>query len=844
MRTTHFKFVFSDMIGDCCVTGHVRSLQQLPLVADGLSDQVLTLRNPGIFTSDTPELTFDIEDDEREDFLALQKRIAATICAHFEQIGLDCQLVLPADMFASHAAASQHALTWDNWWQSWVDTWHLKSHWIQGSVGLVFGFGSMLACQFMSLPIGVMLTLALCSAMLTTMLGMNSFKQAYFAFIKEGRLTMDSLFVVSATTTMVVSLLGCVVPGLPMMCDAGLMIFGFRHIGEGIKQSLRHSLGLQKRFQDRVPATVKRFTADGSIESIRPDVIEVGDMLLLQSGTIPVDGICCSGASYIQTSLIDGGDEWCRAAEKEPINAGSYLKLGSPAMHFRATATVANSFLAQRDAELEHALAQSGPLQAEADRWLQVFIPAIIVIALLSAGLVGYFYTFTLAIQCAVTVLVSACPCTLSMTTSLALREGMKKASNAQFSIKYKNPEALEKANRITRVAFDLFGTLTDKRSVHKIICNDATLAPHELFRYFLALERDAHDSIADTINQYAQEQRIPLPELSSGFAVQVDSSTHSRRAVIAGSAYLMGDVQVLQQNQIEVHPIADATSMDASSTMLYLARDGQHIGTLVLRAPVRKDAVKSLCALKNMGYKLSLITGNRDKAAVEAYRKELQHIASEDVYLGCRDKAATIRQLGAESTCMVGDAGNDAPALSQSGFGVAVQSSGHDPITAKSADVVICPAKSSLLSIVTALEVAKQTLAHVQQNLLFSLVYNLLVIAAASGLLLSLGIALNPGAGALLMIVQSSLVMWNTHCFAQEPLIYATASPDAGDHSSSFGAIMACMMPWLTKTAPGFNPESSAKQANSNAAHTPAYTRHAEDDELPVQPVIGLQRI
>ena len=174
----------------------------------------------------------------------------------------------------------------------------------------------------------------------------------------------------------------------------------------------------------------------------------------------------------------------------------------------------------------------------------------------------------------------------------------------------------------------------------------------------------------------------------------------------------------------------------------------------------------------------------------------------------------------------------------------MAVQSSGHDPITANSADVVICPAKSSLLSIVTALEVAKQTLAHVQQNLLFSLVYNLLVVAAASGLLLSLGIALNPGAGALLMIVQSSLVMWNTHCFAQEPLIYAAAPPDAGDHSSSFGAIMACMMPWLTKTAPGVNPESSAKQANSNAEHTPAHTRNAEDDELTVQPVISPQRI
>jgi len=741
MRTTTYHFSLSSM-GDCCRARHEASLYR----CEGI-------RVTSAYISDTSsrELTLTVEDDGLEDLPLQKTNVRQIVCDHLDSIGIECVVSdLPDAPFVPFSYLSI-----------------FQSHWFLGSIGTGAGIGLLILSLITgTLPLMVTASIAVISVLLTFALGAESYYQAKEQFM-QGKLTMDSLFFVSTLTAVLVSVAACFFPGLPMMFDAGLLIFGFRHLGEGIKQSLEQTMGLDVRFQDRTSKTVKKLHPSGDFVETLLSEITVGDEILIEQDVIPVNGVCLVAHCDVDISFVNGDPASHKTKINETLFAGTKLKAGTSPMRMRVSASAADSLLVERDNELARALSIKAPLQIETDRILQYFIPTVFLLAIVSAIVVGSFFSPALAIECAVNVLVSACPCTLSMITSLAIRTGMKKAEDAVHGVQFKSAEELQKADQIDRVVFDLNGTLTAGRPEVRS-CNvlDVTMTEKKLFSYCAALEAHSTHSLAEAIRDYAQAHGVdPVIELQKE-AITVCNS--GLKANIDGKEYAFGNTDMMVEEGI-----IDFPPVQQEGSLLYLACDKKLLGYVVLAAPLREDAVRVVTLLKALGKQVYICTGDAEDTAM--HYATILGIDPQQVYFKCHDKKAVIEALSSDGhyVTMVGDAGNDAAAVAGSYFGVAVQSRGYDKVTRDNAGAVI--GGQSLMPIITAFEVAQQTMATIKQNLLFSLGYNLAAITLASGVLLVVGIALSPGIGAALMIIQSSLVLLNTYYFKQQPLTYVT---------------------------------------------------------------------
>lgn len=632
-----------------------------------------------------------------------------------------------------------------------------------GLIGVVGGLALLILPFIMTgLP---MLPIAIISTIITFILGASSYRKAASIFFMNGGLHMDTLFAVSTLTALGVSIAAFFVPGLPMMFEAGLLIFGFRHIGEAIRESLEKRMGFQMRFQDKAPKKVNKVSSTGLVETLSADLM-AGDVFELTAGMIsPVDATYLSGDGFISNDLNDGLDHLLSAKLCPKILAGMVVERGS--IRLTVTQPVALSSLVRFD-QLEKSLnhEKKSSWETKANQYLRYFIPGVFLLSAVSGVVVGLLFTPSLAILCAISVLVSACPCTLGLVTGLSVYVGMKKASDAGMN--FNCTQELESAYQTDCVVWDLNGTLTTLRPEITSVVVEPNCDEHEFLSYCLSLESFSNKSIANSICEYAKARGISEKLIVT--QEHINKANHNGiSATIEGVAYHLGNSQLMSDHNIAF----EEPVVEFDETAIYLARDGHVLGHIIVKRPLRAEAIVVVAALEAMG-KRNYIFSGADGKTVKAYAKKL-NIPEQNLKWGCtpESKVQYIEELQKDGhrVAMIGDEENDAPAIAAADFGVAMPVDGK-PYNMSQQQAKAVFTINSLEPILAAFEISLQTAKTIGQNLRFSILYNVIASLLSGGILLPLGIALNAGVGVFLMILQTCGILLNTYRFKQEKLL------------------------------------------------------------------------
>lgn len=650
-------------------------------------------------------------------------------------------------------------------------------HWFFASLGVLSGIGLLIFNLIMPIPAFLLIPFTAVSIILTLIIGSEFYLHGFKNLFKSKTLTMDLLFSISTITTIVVTVCSFFVPWLSPLLDAGLLIFGFRHLGLAIEELIKDSMKVEKTFVERLPKKI--LVQHGTTKILKPiEELEIGDVIYIKpAGLIPVDGLvikedACSLKKMEIYDTIKTGSPWPReVSHNEPVFSGMQVAQGRSELKLRVTAKLYDSYSAKLDKQILNIEEQKHKSKTIAEKILKFFIPSVILIALISATVISFLFPVSLAINCAITVLVSACPCTLGLIIPLAETIGWNKAKLQ--GVYFKDTAALQKANNPEWILFDFNGTITTGLiTISDIISFDENINKDTLLALFQAVEGDSRHPIAKAIKQYIDEQKINTKNIlasnDNNYSICVNEPGLIHN--IDGITYTVGNIKMMQSYGIRV-PDFEKKSFKPGDGIIYLARNKKILGCIIITDPIRPKVKNIIANFINQGIKVGGITG-ADKETAERIADEVG-IDKNFVFAECRGgdahgnaKAKLIKELPGRKI-FVGDRENDEAAFKAADFSIAIESLTGNEDTQGKADAVI--PRFDLLPCL--FEISKQTTNNVKQNLIFSFCYNLLTVAVASGILIGIGFTINPAIGALLMIIQSTLILCNAIRFQHQKL-------------------------------------------------------------------------
>ena len=608
----------------------------------------------------------------------------------------------------------------------------------------------LLACLQLALVIPILI------------LNRNYFTVGFSRLVKLSP-NMDSLVAVGAAAGLVYSLIemGLLaagqLSGMPdLYFESAGMILTLVTVGKYLEERSRgKTTGAISALLALAPesAVVRR---QGQELTIPTEEIVAGDTVIVrQGGRIPVDGVITDGHAAVDESAITGES---LPVEKVPGDAVTSATVTSSGyLELRATRVGGDTTLSQIIRLMEEAASSKAPISRLADRISGIFVPAVMAIsltaALLWAFVGGMDVRFCLSI--AIAVLVISCPCALGLATPVAIMVGTGQA--AQQGILIKSAESLELLHKVQTVVLDKTGTVTmGQPRVTDILCAPG-VTEEELLCVAASAEKPSEHPLAHAIVEESQARHIPLCPVS-GFRSVPGGGI---QATLSGEAVLAGNAGYLAQNGVSLAAMeADAHRLaEDGKTPLFFAESGRLLGCVAVADVVKPDSAKAIAALRRMGRRVVLLTGDNQRTANAIARQ----IGVDQVIAQVlpQDKAKCVAQLQQQGqrVAMVGDGVNDAPALAQADVGLAI-GAGTD-IAIESADVVLM--KSSLLDIPAAMDLSRAVLRNIKQNLFWAFFYNSIGIPVAAGVLYpALHLTLNPMLAAAAMSLSSVCVVSN----------------------------------------------------------------------------------
>ena len=657
--------------------------------------------------------------------------------------------------------------------------------WVYAAIGILTGLGLLiLSMTGLALPVYVMAIIGVISTGLTLFLGKNSFLHAITQWKKTRSLNMDTLFTISSLSLIVVSIVAFFIPWLPMMFETGLLIFGFRHLGIAIRNLMTNKMMAQQKFQARAPRMVRVVLSDGTFEDKSLSMVIPGETIFIDASkadtVIPLDGECLTANATVTELLVTGQTSLRNTKNNEILLAGMVIPRGYPAITLKVVCGQQDSFLARLDANIDAAISKKAPIQAYADKILQYFIPFVFGLSILSGIVIGIFFSPMLAIQCAASVLVSACPCTLGFVVPLAISIGIHKMQ-ANGILRFNDSSMIEAADSIDAVVFDLNGTLTEGRPevVRGEVFDDAQMGFDDILNIAANLEINLSHSFAKAIWDHAT-QRLGAVRLLD---MTVETNQKTASGVIGSlgeDEWALGNMHLMQEQLIDILPLESSVMTNPTETVLYIAKNKKVVGYFVVNDPLRVEARETLASLRRLGKSVYICTG-ADQGTALRYANELdiptEHVFADRTPL-TQTKTDFIRDLQAQhlKVAMIGEAGNDASPIALSDLGIAIQSKSSDVVTQDAAGIVI--ENGSLQPVLNTFVIARQTMRQIKQNLWFSLAYNMVSLLLAGGLLVGLGFVLNPGIGVAIMILQTCLILANAYRFNKQKVPSIVTSP------------------------------------------------------------------
>ena len=492
---------------------------------------------------------------------------------------------------------------------------------------------------------------------------------------------------------------------------------------------------------------------DGGEKEVSVGEVEVGDTVIVQPGArIPVDGTVIDGYSFIDESMITGESVPVEKTVGSTLFSGTINKTG--ALKFRAEKVGKETMLAQIVRLAREVQASKAPIQRVADKVVNIFVPAVILIAVATFAIWRFgFNDEMLALTTTVSVLAIACPCALGIATPAAIMLGVGKG--AEKGILVKNNAVLEVVKKIDTVVFDKTGTLTKgKLEVTDIVAEDEK----NVLEIAATAEKRSEHPIGQAIVKKAEEEGITVADPSSfealpglGVAAKV-----KRRRILLGNRALMKNEHV----QIEHLENTVERLEREGKTVMILAADGKACGLLAVSDTLKENSKEAVEKLQRAGLKVVMLTGDTRRTA-EAVAKQLgiNEVLAEVLP---SQKVEEVKKLQSEGrfVAMVGDGINDAPAITQADVGIAI--GGGTDVAIDAGDIVLI--KDDPRDVAVSISLSRKTLQKIKQNLFWAFLYNVLMIPLAAGVLIpSFGILIPPEIAASLMILSDITVVGNS---------------------------------------------------------------------------------
>ena len=489
-------------------------------------------------------------------------------------------------------------------------------------------------------------------------------------------------------------------------------------------EAIRRLIGLRP--------TSARVVRDGNEIDIPVDQVVIGDTVLVRPGEkIPVDGLVTDGYSAVDESMLTGESMPVEKVPGEKVFGATINSNG--ALYFEATQVGGETVLAQIISLVEEAQGSKAPIQRLADQVAPYFVPAVIIASLAAFAfwmLLGPAPVLTFSTLVLVSVLIIACPCALGLATPTAIIVGTGKG--AEHGVLIKQAVALEIAHKVDTVVLDKTGTLTTgKPVVTDLIASDGSRSSEQDLLFLAAsAERGSEHPLGEAIVMEAQAQGLRLESVTAFEAIPGRGIS----AQVNGRAVRFGNLALMEDSGVPVNGLAEqASALSAQGkTPMFLATDGQAVGLIAVADTVKPEAFEGLARLRRMGLEVVMLTGDNVWTA-HAIAGQLGVELVEAEVLP-QDKAAVIKRLQAEGrvVAMVGDGINDAPALVQADVGLAM-GSGTD-VAMESADITLV--RSDVNGVATALDLSRQTIRTIKQNLFWAFFYNVMLIPVAAGVL------------------------------------------------------------------------------------------------------------
>lgn len=496
---------------------------------------------------------------------------------------------------------------------------------------------------------------------------------------------------------------------------------------------------------------------DGKFVKVPLDQVQVGDLIRVKPGEkVPVDGTILEGVTSLDESMVTGESMPVMKKVGDTVVGSTINNNGT--ITFKATKVGSDTMLAQIVDLVKKAQTSHAPIQNLTDKISNIFVPAVMIVAILTF-MIWYSFvgaTFVQALLFAVSVIVIACPCALGLATPTALMVGT--ARSAKMGVLIKNGEVLQEVSNIDTVVFDKTGTITVGKPVVTDIVGDAK----KVLTIAASLEESSEHPLASAILQKAKDKEISLVKVEKFEAIEGKGvrANYNGQVAFVGSNRLLVDVNISREMASRAEKL-----QNEAKTVVYVGLDGEIIGLVAIQdvpKPSSKDAIKEL---KARGLMTVMLTGdNKRVAQAIADEVDIDKVIAEVMP---NDKARQIKELQdkGKKVAFVGDGINDAPALSTADVGIAM-GSGTD-IAIDSGGIVLV--RNDLRGVVRALDISKKTFNRIKLNLFWALIYNVIGIPIAAGLFAFMGFTLSPELAGLAMafssvsVVSSSLLLNKT---------------------------------------------------------------------------------
>ena len=593
-----------------------------------------------------------------------------------------------------------------------------------------------------------------------------------FKTLFHGAPTMDTLIALGSTASTVYGIAamyrigialgagdmdGAHVAAMDLYFESAAMILTLITLGKWFEARAKgHTTDAITALMDLAPKTALRVGDDGAEEEVPVEQLQIGDIVAVKAGaSVPADGRILTGTGTLDESALTGesvpidklpGDEVTGAT----VNTTGYFTM-------RVERTGDDTALAQIIKLVDDATGTKPPIQRLADKISSVFVPVVICIAVavlilwmaISGGDVSRSINF------AISVLVISCPCALGLATPTAIMVGTGRG--AASGILIKSAETLESAHAIKTVVFDKTGTVTKGTpEVTDVICADGVEAA-ELVAVAASIEAKSEHPLAQAICAHASEQGVK-PMAVQGFEQIAGQGLAAR---LAGQPVLAGNLKMMESHGIDVVGLKQtaAALSDDGKTPLFFAYAGNLAGVIAVADAVKPTSAAAIEQLRASGIHTVMLTGDNERTAAAIQRQVgVDEVIAGVLPQGKEEQIRLLQDQGDGKVAMVGDGVNDAPALARADIGIAI-GAGTD-VAIESADMVLM--RSDLLDVVAAIDLSSATLRRIKWGLFWALIYNVICIPVAAGLLSPVGFALNPMIAAACMSLSSVTVVLN----------------------------------------------------------------------------------